>query len=62
VRTVTALVGAEYRLHGVLVDSVTVSGAVASGGPDDPDDIAESYWRSNQQAPDDWDEEFTFRA
>jgi len=36
---------------------VTVGGAVAPGGPYDPDQIAEHYWRLHTQPRQSWERE-----
>jgi NAD(P)-dependent dehydrogenase (short-subunit alcohol dehydrogenase family) len=57
VRTLAALLDAQYRDAGVHVATVTVAGPVAPGSAWDPDDIAEHYWRLHQQPRDAWTHE-----
>jgi NADP-dependent 3-hydroxy acid dehydrogenase YdfG len=57
VRALTTLLATQYTPAGVHVATVTVGGAVAPGGPFDPDDIAEHYWRLHAQARDEWEHE-----
>jgi NAD(P)-dependent dehydrogenase (short-subunit alcohol dehydrogenase family) len=57
IRTLTALLAAQYGPAGVHVATVTVAGAVAPGTPWDPDDIAEHYWRLHRQARPEWTHE-----
>jgi NAD(P)-dependent dehydrogenase (short-subunit alcohol dehydrogenase family) len=56
-RTVAALLDAQYRPAGVHVATVTVAGPVAPGTPWDPDDIAEHYWRLHHQPREAWTHE-----
>ncbi|MDQ0689064.1 SDR family NAD(P)-dependent oxidoreductase [Arthrobacter sp. W4I7] len=57
-RALAEILGHELGPKGVHVATVTVSGGpVASGGPYDPDEIAEHYWRLHQQKPADWQHE-----
>ncbi|OXM73028.1 MULTISPECIES: SDR family NAD(P)-dependent oxidoreductase [Amycolatopsis] len=49
VRTLVALLDAQYGAAGVHVASVTVAGPVAPGTAFDPDDIAEHYWALHTQ-------------
>lgn len=51
VRALTELMDRAYGPRGLHVATVTVAGAVAPGGPYDPDEIAEQYWRLHQQPP-----------
>jgi NADP-dependent 3-hydroxy acid dehydrogenase YdfG len=57
VRTLVALLDANFGAAGVHVASVTVPGAVAPGTAYDPDDIAEHYWRLHTQARAEWEHE-----
>jgi NAD(P)-dependent dehydrogenase (short-subunit alcohol dehydrogenase family) len=57
VRALTTLLASEYGPAGVHVATVTVGGAVAPGGPYDPDQIAEHYWRLHTQPPSAWEHE-----
>jgi short-subunit dehydrogenase len=57
VRALTALLASEYGPAGIHVATVTVGGAVAPGGPFDPDRIAEEYWRLHTQRPAAWEYE-----
>jgi NAD(P)-dependent dehydrogenase (short-subunit alcohol dehydrogenase family) len=57
VRALVELLDRAYRPRGLHVATVTVTGAVASGGPYDPDDIAEQYWRLHQQPAAQWERE-----
>jgi NAD(P)-dependent dehydrogenase (short-subunit alcohol dehydrogenase family) len=60
VRALTALLASEYGPAGIHVATVTVGGAVAPGGPFDPDRIAEEYWRLHTQRPEAWEHEVAF--
>jgi NAD(P)-dependent dehydrogenase (short-subunit alcohol dehydrogenase family) len=60
VRALTTLLASEYGPWGIHVATVTVGGAVAPGGPFDPDRIAEEYWRLHTQGPEAWDHEVLF--
>jgi short-subunit dehydrogenase len=60
VRALTTLLAGEYGPAGIHVATVTVGGAVAPGGPFDPDRIAEEYWRLHIQRPDAWEYEVAF--
>ncbi len=54
-RALAEMLGQELGPKGVHVATVTVSGGpVAPGGPWDPDEIAEHYWRLHLQKPADW--------
>lgn len=57
VRALTKLLASEYGSAGVHVATVTVGGAVAPGGPYDPDLIAGHYWRLHTQPPQAWEHE-----
>jgi NAD(P)-dependent dehydrogenase (short-subunit alcohol dehydrogenase family) len=57
VRTLAALLDAQYRDAGVHVATVTVAGPVAPGTAWDPDDIAEHYWRLHRQPREAWTHE-----
>ena len=57
VRALTLLLASEYGPAGVHVATVTVGGAVAPGGPYDPDLIAGHYWRLHTQPPQAWEHE-----
>ena len=57
VRALTTLLAGEYGPAGIHVATVTVGGAVAPGGPFDPDRIAEEYWRLHAQRPEAWEHE-----
>jgi NAD(P)-dependent dehydrogenase (short-subunit alcohol dehydrogenase family) len=57
VRALTRLLAGEYGPSGIHVATVTVGGAVAPGGPFDPDRIAGQYWRLHAQGPDAWEHE-----
>jgi NAD(P)-dependent dehydrogenase (short-subunit alcohol dehydrogenase family) len=59
-RSLAALLGNELGPKGLHVATMTVSGGpVAPGGPWDPDEIAEHYWRLHQQQPAEWEYEVT---
>jgi short-subunit dehydrogenase len=60
VRALTRLLASEYGSSGIHVATVTVGGAVAPGGPFDPDRIAEQYWRLHSQRPEAWEHEVLF--
>jgi NAD(P)-dependent dehydrogenase (short-subunit alcohol dehydrogenase family) len=57
VRTLTALLDAEYGPAGVHVATVTVRGTVAPGTAFDPDDIAEHYWQLHIEPRGEWTRE-----
>ncbi len=57
IRALVDLLAQRYDPAGVHFASVTVGGAVAPGGPYDPDDIAEHYWRLHTQPRDQWERE-----
>ena len=57
VRALTKLLAGEYGPAGIHVATVTVGGAVAAGGPYDPDQIAGHYWRLHTQPPHAWEHE-----
>ncbi len=57
VRALTKLLASEYGPAGIHVATVTVGGAVAPGGPNDPDLIAGHYWRLHTQLPQAWEHE-----
>jgi len=57
VRALVTLLAGEYGPAGVHVATVTVGGAVAPGGPFDPDRIAGEYWRLHNQRPEVWEHE-----
>ena len=57
-RSLAELLGHEFGPKGLHVATVTVTGGpVAPGGPWDPDEIAEHYWRLHLQKPADWEYE-----
>jgi NAD(P)-dependent dehydrogenase (short-subunit alcohol dehydrogenase family) len=56
-RALTKLLASEYGSGGVHVATVIVGGAVAPGGPYDPDLIAGHYWRLHTQPPQAWEHE-----
>ncbi|MEO5314723.1 SDR family NAD(P)-dependent oxidoreductase [Pseudarthrobacter sp. CC12] len=59
-RSLAGLLGNELGPKGLHVATVTVSGGpVAPGGPWDPDEIAEHYWRLHQQEPAEWEYDVT---
>ena len=60
VRALTELLDRAYGPRGLHVATVTVAGAVAPGGPYDPDEIAEHYWRLHQQPPARWEREVLY--
>jgi NAD(P)-dependent dehydrogenase (short-subunit alcohol dehydrogenase family) len=60
VRALTQLLDRAYGPRGLHVATVTVGGAVAPGGPYDPDEIAEQYWRLHQQPPGRWEREVLY--
>ena len=60
VRALTRLLASEYGSSGIHVATVTVGGAVAPGGPFDPDRIAEEYWRLHAQRAGAWEHEVLF--
>jgi NAD(P)-dependent dehydrogenase (short-subunit alcohol dehydrogenase family) len=62
VRALVELLDRAYRPRGLHVATVTVAGAVAPGGPYDPDDIAEAYWRLHQQPAAQWEREVLYAA
>lgn len=57
VRTLVAMLDAQYAPQGIHVASVTIGGAVSPGGRFDPDIIAERYWTLHAQPPGMWDSE-----
>jgi short-subunit dehydrogenase len=57
VRALTTLLASEYGPAGIHVATVTVGGAVAAGGPYDPDRIAGHYWHLHTQRPGTWETE-----
>jgi NAD(P)-dependent dehydrogenase (short-subunit alcohol dehydrogenase family) len=57
IRALTRLLASEYGSSGIHVATVTVGGAVAPGGPFDPDRIAGEYWRLHSQRPEAWEHE-----
>jgi NAD(P)-dependent dehydrogenase (short-subunit alcohol dehydrogenase family) len=57
VRALTKLLASEYGPAGIHVATVTVGGAVAPGGPYDPDQIAGHYWRLYTQPRPAWEHE-----
>lgn len=61
VRALVELLDRAYGSLGLHVATVTVAGAVAAGGPYDPDDIAEYYWRLHQQPAARWEREVVIR-
>lgn len=61
VRALVELLDRAYGPRGLHVATVTVAGAVAPGGPYDPDDIAEQYWRLHQQPAAQWQREVVMR-
>jgi NAD(P)-dependent dehydrogenase (short-subunit alcohol dehydrogenase family) len=62
VRALTRLLDGAYGPCGLHVATVTVGGAVAPGGPYDPDEIAEQYWRLHQQPAGRWEREVLYAA
>lgn len=60
-RALVELLDRAYGPRGLHVATVTVAGAVAPGGPYDPDDIAEQYWRLHQQPAAQWQREVVMR-
>ena len=62
VRALTTLLASEYGSAGIHVATVTVSGAVAPGGPYDPDLIAEHYWRLHTQPRPAWEHDVVVAA
>jgi short-subunit dehydrogenase len=60
VRALTVLLARQYGPANIHVATVTIGGAVAPGGPFDPDRIAEHYWRLHRQARDAWEHEFVY--
>jgi NAD(P)-dependent dehydrogenase (short-subunit alcohol dehydrogenase family) len=61
VRALVELLDRAYGSEGLHVATVTVAGAVAPGGPYDPEDIAELYGRVHQQPPARWEREVVMR-
>jgi NAD(P)-dependent dehydrogenase (short-subunit alcohol dehydrogenase family) len=61
VRALVELLDQAYRPRGLHVATVTIAGAVAAGGPYDPDDIADQYWRLHQQPATQWEREVVMR-
>jgi NADP-dependent 3-hydroxy acid dehydrogenase YdfG len=57
VRALAAMLHERYGPSGVHVATVTVAGPVAPGGPWDPDDVAEHYWRLHHQPREVWTHE-----
>jgi NAD(P)-dependent dehydrogenase (short-subunit alcohol dehydrogenase family) len=57
VRALAAMLHEQYGPSGVHVATVTVAGPVAPGGPWDPDEVAEHYWRLHHQPRDVWTHE-----
>ncbi len=62
VRALTTLLASEYGPAGIHVATVTVSGAVAPGGPYDPDLIAGHYWRLHTQPRPAWEHDVVVAA
>jgi NAD(P)-dependent dehydrogenase (short-subunit alcohol dehydrogenase family) len=62
VRALTELLDRAYGPRGLHVATVTVAGAVAPGGPYDPDEIAERYWQLHQQPATRWEREVLYAA
>ncbi|ASY31762.1 MULTISPECIES: SDR family NAD(P)-dependent oxidoreductase [unclassified Streptomyces] len=62
VRTLVGLLHGAYGSAGVHVASVTVPGAVAPGGENDPDEIAAHYWRLHTQPREQWQHELVHGA
>jgi NAD(P)-dependent dehydrogenase (short-subunit alcohol dehydrogenase family) len=60
VRALTELMDLTYGPRGLHVATVTVAGPVAPGGPYDPDEIAEQYWRLHQQPAGGWEREVLY--
>ena len=60
VRALTELMDRTYGPRGLHVATVTVAGPVAPGGPYDPDEIAEQYWRLHQQPAGGWEREVLY--
>ncbi len=60
VRALTELLDKQFGSSGVHVATVTVGGTVAPGTAFDPDDIAEHYWRLDQQPPGSWEREVVY--
>jgi short-subunit dehydrogenase len=56
-RALTKLLASEYGPAGLHVATVIVGGAVAPGGPYDPDRIAGLYWRLHTQPAQAWEHE-----
>jgi NADP-dependent 3-hydroxy acid dehydrogenase YdfG len=57
IRALAAMLDEQYGPSGVHVATVTVAGPVAAGGPWDPDDVAEHYWRLHHQPREVWTHE-----
>ena len=62
VRALATLLASEYGPAGIHVATVTVSGAVAPGGPNDPDLIAGHYWRLHTQPRPAWEHDVVVAA
>jgi NAD(P)-dependent dehydrogenase (short-subunit alcohol dehydrogenase family) len=62
VRALTQLLDRAYGPRGLHVATVTVAGAVAPGGPYDPDEIAERYWQLHQQPATRWEREVLYAS
>jgi NADP-dependent 3-hydroxy acid dehydrogenase YdfG len=60
VRALSTLLARQYGPSGLHVATVTIGGAVAAGGPFDPDRIAEQYWRVHRQPRAAWEHEVAF--
>jgi short-subunit dehydrogenase len=61
-RALTKLLASEYGPAGIHVATVIVGGAVAPGGPYDPDRIAGHFWRLHTQPPQAWEHEVVVGA
>jgi NAD(P)-dependent dehydrogenase (short-subunit alcohol dehydrogenase family) len=53
-RAATTVLSQHYGPTGIHVATVTIAGPVAPGGPYDPDDIADHYWRLHTEPATSW--------
>ncbi|WCB95388.1 Glucose 1-dehydrogenase 2 [Baekduia alba] len=62
IRALAQLLDAHYGERGLHVATVTVCGPVEPGGPFDPDEIADAYWRLHRQPREAWERELVYRG
>jgi NAD(P)-dependent dehydrogenase (short-subunit alcohol dehydrogenase family) len=60
VRALVHAAAPEFAAVGIHLGTVTIAGQVASGGPFDPDRIAEAFWSLHAEPPDGWTVERVF--